>query len=63
MAQPAENTKQITVRLPASIFEGLGDWAEEEGRKVGNLAAHQLEQAVRIKYPGRFPPEIQRRER
>jgi hypothetical protein len=60
VGKSADETKRITIGLPEAIYEGLEDWAAEEGRKVASLAAHQLEQAIRIKYPYSFPPKIQR---
>jgi len=62
VGKSADKTKRITIGLPEAIYEALEDWASEEGRAIANLAAHQLEQAIRIKFPDRFPPEIQRRE-
>ena len=60
MGKAADKTKRITIGLPEAIYKGLENWAIEEGRPVANLAAYQLEQAIRIKYPDRFPPQIQR---
>jgi hypothetical protein len=60
VGKSADKTKRITIGLPEAIYEGLEDWAAAEGRPVASLAAHQLEQAIRIKYPDRFPPQIQR---
>lgn len=47
------------VGMPIALYAALEDWAEEEGRPVANIAAYQLEQAIRIKYPDRFPPPIE----
>jgi hypothetical protein len=60
VGRSADKTKRITIGLPEAINEGLEEWAIEEGRPVASLAAHQLEQAIRIKFPDRFPPQIQR---
>jgi hypothetical protein len=60
MAKPSEVTKRTTITLPASVFEAMEEWADQEGRPTANLAAYLIEQSVRIKYPDRFPPKIQR---
>jgi hypothetical protein len=60
MAKYSEITKRTTITLPASVFEALEQWADHEGRPTANLAAYLIEQSVRIKYPDRFPPRIQR---
>jgi len=60
MAKPSEQTKRTTIVLPAAIYDALGDWADEEGRATANLAAFLIEQAVRIKYSGKFPPKVRR---
>jgi hypothetical protein len=60
MAKPSEVTKRTTITLPAAIFEAMEEWADQEGRPTANLAAYLIEQSVRIKYPDRFPPKIQR---
>lgn len=62
MAKPSEVTKRTTISLPASVFEAMEEWADSEGRPTANLAAYLIEQSVRIKYPERFPPKIQRME-
>jgi len=60
MAKYSEITKRTTITLPALVFEAMEEWADEEGRPTANLAAYLIEQSVRIKYPDRFPPKIQR---
>jgi hypothetical protein len=60
MAKPSEITKRTTITLPAAVFDALEEWADHEGRPTANLAAYLIEQSVRIKYPDKFPPKIQR---
>lgn len=60
MAKYSEITKRTTITLPAAIFEAMERWADEEGRPTANLAAYLIEQSIRIKYPEKFPPKIQR---
>jgi hypothetical protein len=60
VGKASDKTRRITIGLPATVYAGLEDWAEEEGRLVANLAAYQLEQSIRCKYPDLFPPPIQR---
>ena len=62
MGKHSEITKRTTITLPALVFEAMEEWSEEEGRATANLAAYLIEQSVRIKYPDRFPPKIQRNE-
>lgn len=62
MAKFSDVTKRTTITLPKEIFESLEEWADQEGRPTANLAAFLVEVAVRIKYPDRFPPKIQRGE-
>lgn len=59
MNERSKTTKRIMVGMPIALYAALEDWAEEEGRPVANIAAYQLEQAIRIKYPDRFPPPIE----
>jgi hypothetical protein len=54
----AENTKRTTIVLPRAVYEALEEWADSEGRATANLAAFMVEQAVRAKFPDRFPPRI-----
>ena len=54
----AENTKRTTIVLPRMVYEALEEWADSEGRATANLAAFMVEQAVRAKFPDRFPPRI-----
>jgi len=49
-------TKRITIVLPESIHSDLESWANQEGRATANLAAFIVEQAVRVKYPMKYPP-------
>jgi hypothetical protein len=60
MAKPSEITKRTTITLPGAVFDAMEEWADEEGRPTANLAAYLIEQAVRIKYPERFPPKIKK---
>lgn len=62
MAKASDITKRTTITLPSAIFEALEEWADGEGRPTANLAAYLIEQSVRIKFPDRFPPKIQRTE-
>ena len=54
----AENTKRTTIVLPRMVYEALEEWADSEGRATANLAAFMVEQAVRARFPDRFPPRI-----
>ena len=54
----AENTKRTTIVLPRTVYEALEECADSEGRATANLAAFMVEQAVRAKFPDRFPPRI-----
>lgn len=47
---------KFSVNIPEPIYESLVEWAEDEGRNKGNLAAFLLEAAVRLRYPRRHPP-------
>ncbi len=49
-------SKRVMVTLPDSISADLEKWADEEGRPTANLAAFLIEQAVRSKYPEKYPP-------
>ncbi len=51
-------TKKITIVVPSSIHDDLTAWAEEEGRALANLASYLLEQALRAKFPKKYPPAI-----
>lgn len=62
MAKFSDVTKRTTITLPKEIFDSLEAWADEEGRPTANLAAFLVEMSVRIKFPDRFPPKIQRGE-
>ncbi len=55
----AENTRRTTIVLPRAVYEALEEWADSEGRATANLAAFMVEQAVRARFPNRFPPRIQ----
>jgi len=48
-------TKRTTIVLPDAIYEDLLDWAKEEGRPTANLVAFLVEQAIRLKYPEKYP--------
>ena len=54
-AVPLVMTKRTTIVLPDAIYEDLQDWAQEEGRPTANLVAFLVEQAVRLKYPQKYP--------
>jgi hypothetical protein len=51
-------SKRTTIVLPDKVFDSLEEWAEDEGRATANLAAYLVEQAIRAKFPERFPPKI-----
>jgi hypothetical protein len=48
-------SKRVLVTLPDHLHAALEQWAEEETRPTANLAAFLLEQAIRAKYPERYP--------
>jgi CopG-like RHH_1 or ribbon-helix-helix domain, RHH_5 len=48
-------SKRVMVTLPDSISADLEAWADEEGRPTANLAAFLVEQAVRAKFPEKYP--------
>lgn len=49
-------SKRVLVTLPDTLHGDLERWAEEESRPTANLAAFVLEQAIRAKYPDKYPP-------
>lgn len=49
-------TKRTTIVLPDAVYEDLQLWADEEGRATANLVAFLVEQAVRAKFPSKYPP-------
>ncbi|MCP6758365.1 MAG: hypothetical protein NHB32_06190 [Fischerella sp. CENA71] len=51
-------TKKITIVVPGSVHDDLSMWAEEEGRPLANLASYLIEQALRAKFPKKYPPAI-----
>lgn len=51
-------TKKITIVVPGAIHDDLSVWADEEGRPLANLASYLLEQALRAKFPKKYPPAI-----
>lgn len=48
-------SKRVLITLPDGLHSDLEKWAEEESRPTANLAAFLLEQAIRIKYPQKYP--------
>lgn len=48
--------------MPDAIAQDLENWATEEGRATANLIAFLIEQAVRVKHPGKYPPPIKRKD-
>lgn len=48
-------SKRVLVTLPDGLHSDLEQWAEEESRPTANLAAFLLEQAIRFKYPEKYP--------
>jgi CopG-like RHH_1 or ribbon-helix-helix domain, RHH_5 len=46
--------RKFSVSLPGDIANDLERWAILEGRNRGNLAAHLLESAVRIRFPEKY---------
>ncbi|WP_414553536.1 ribbon-helix-helix domain-containing protein [Anabaena sp. CCY 0017] len=57
-----EMTKRTTIVLPDVVYEDLQIWADEEGRATANLVAFLVEQAVRAKFPSKYPPGYRRLE-
>ena len=55
-------SKRFTFVLPDEVAQDLEDWASAEGRATANLIAFLVEQAVRIKYPSKYPPPIKRKD-
>ncbi len=55
-------SKRFTFVLPDAIAQDLENWAIEEGRATANLIAFLIEQAVRVKHPGKYPPPIKRKD-
>lgn len=52
-------TKKITTVVPDAIYEDFAAWAKEEGRALSNLTAFILDQALRAKYPKKYPSPIE----
>ncbi len=55
LTQFLKMTKRTTIVLPDAIYEDLQHWASEEGRPTANLVAFLVEQAIRLKYPEKYP--------
>ena len=53
-------TKRTTIVLPDAVYEDLQLWADEEGRATDNLVAFLVEQAIRAKFPSKYPPAYKR---
>ena len=49
-----EGSTKFSVSLPGRIVTDLEQWARSEGRNRGNLAAHLLEMAVRIRFSDKY---------
>ncbi len=55
MTTGADVSKRVLVTLPDTLHADLELWAAEESRPTANLAAFLLEQAIRAKYPDKYP--------
>lgn len=51
-----QDTTKFSITVPVVVAEALQQWANEERRTRGNLAALVLEMAVRLRYEGKFGP-------
>lgn len=48
-------SKRVMMTLPDALHADLERWADEETRPVANLVAALVEQAIRAKYPEKYP--------
>jgi len=57
ISQLEDVSKRVFITIPDAVFEGLEDWADQQGRPTANLAAFLVETAVRqAKEKGEFKP-------
>ena len=47
-------SKRVVATMPDALVADLEQWAKEESRPVGSLAAFLLEQAIRDRYPEKY---------